>query len=43
MRHRSPETARRILVVDDNADAADSFAMLLQVRGDEVCIAYDGE
>jgi len=35
--------AKRVLVVDDNADAADSLAMLLQVRGDEVRIAYDGE
>jgi DNA-binding response OmpR family regulator len=34
---------RRILVVDDNVDAADSLAMLLQVRGDDVRIAYDGE
>ncbi len=34
---------RRVLVVDDNADAADSLAMLLQVRGDEVQVAYDGE
>ena len=34
--------ARRILVVDDNADAADSLGMLLQVRGDEVRVAYDG-
>ena len=34
---------RRVLVVDDNADAADSLAMLLQVRGDEVRVAYDGE
>jgi CheY-like chemotaxis protein len=33
---------RRILVVDDNADAADSLGMLLEVRGDEVRIAYDG-
>jgi DNA-binding response OmpR family regulator len=32
-----------VLVVDDNADAADSLAMLLQVRGDEVRVAYDGE
>ena len=31
-----------MLVVDDNADAADSLAMLLEVRGDEVRIAYDG-
>ena len=35
--------ARRVLVVDDNADAADSLAMLLQVRGEEVRVAYDGE
>lgn len=35
--------ARRVLVVDDNADAADSLAMLLQVRGDDVRVAYDGE
>jgi DNA-binding response OmpR family regulator len=33
---------RRILVVDDNIDAADSLGMLLQVRGDEVRVAYDG-
>jgi len=35
--------ARRVLVVDDNTDAADSLAMLLQVRGDDVRVAYDGE
>jgi CheY-like chemotaxis protein len=34
--------SRRILVVDDNADAADSLGMLLEVRGDQVRIAYDG-
>ena len=34
---------RRVLVVDDNADAADSLAMLLEVRGDAVRVAYDGE
>jgi CheY-like chemotaxis protein len=33
---------RRILVVDDNRDAADSLAMLLQARGHEVRVAYDG-
>ena len=33
----------RVLVVDDNADAADSLAMLLQVRGEQVRVAYDGE
>jgi DNA-binding response OmpR family regulator len=34
--------ARRVLVVDDNQDAADSLAMLLGVRGEDVRIAYDG-
>jgi CheY-like chemotaxis protein len=33
---------RRILVVDDNADAADSLAMLFEARGDHVRTAYDG-
>jgi CheY-like chemotaxis protein len=35
--------AHRILVVDDNADAADSLAMLLRLEGQEVTVAYDGE
>jgi DNA-binding response OmpR family regulator len=42
MHAQSGDTARRVLVVDDNEDAADSLAMLLTVRGDEVRIAYDG-
>jgi PAS domain S-box-containing protein len=32
----------RILVVDDNKDAADSLAMLLRVDGNDIRIAYDG-
>jgi PAS domain S-box-containing protein len=32
----------RVLVVDDNRDVADSFAMLLEVLGAEVQVAYDG-
>src|SRR6267378_3417642 len=42
MHAQSGDTARRVLVVDDNEDAADSLAMLLTVRGDKVRIAYDG-
>lgn len=34
--------ARRVLVVDDNTDAADSLATLLGVMGYEVRTAYDG-
>ncbi len=37
-----PMGARRVLVVDDNTDAAESLAMLLEVRGNEVRVAYDG-
>ncbi|HXX48312.1 MAG TPA: PAS domain S-box protein [Myxococcota bacterium] len=33
---------RRFLVVDDNRDAADSLALLLEVYGAEVRVAYDG-
>jgi signal transduction histidine kinase/ActR/RegA family two-component response regulator len=35
--------ARRILLVDDNTDAANSMAMLLRLAGHEVRTAYDGE
>ena len=35
--------SRRILVVDDNIDAAQSLAFLLQAEGHEVCLAHDGE
>jgi PAS domain S-box-containing protein len=33
---------RRVLVVDDNRDAADSLAVLLRLMGQDVCVAYDG-
>jgi CheY-like chemotaxis protein len=33
---------RRILVVDDNVDAGDSLAVLLQMHGQEVAVARDG-
>ncbi|HYD93840.1 MAG TPA: ATP-binding protein [Noviherbaspirillum sp.] len=34
---------RRVLVVDDNRDAADTLAEFLQLEGHEVRVAYDGE
>ena len=33
----------RVLVVDDNRDAADSLAMMLSLEGADVRVAYDGE
>jgi len=37
-----PAARRRILVADDNRDAADSLAMLLELQGHETRVAYDG-
>jgi CheY-like chemotaxis protein/two-component sensor histidine kinase len=37
-----PMTRRRVLVVDDNADIADSQAMMLELLGNEVRTAHDG-
>ena len=36
-------TKRRILVADDNRDAADSLAFMLRIAGHEVRSAYDGQ
>jgi nitrogen-specific signal transduction histidine kinase/CheY-like chemotaxis protein len=36
------EMARRIVLIDDNVDAAESLAMLLRLKGHEVHVAYDG-
>jgi PAS domain S-box-containing protein len=35
-------TARRVLIVDDSLDGAESLAMLLQVGGHETHLAHDG-
>ncbi|HEX3125964.1 MAG TPA: CheR family methyltransferase [Thermoanaerobaculia bacterium] len=34
--------SRRVLVVDDNVDTAESLAMLLRMKGHDVQVAYDG-
>lgn len=34
--------SQRVLVVDDNADAAESLSLLLQVQGHEVKVVHDG-
>jgi PAS domain S-box-containing protein len=35
-------SGKRLLVVDDNQDAAMSLAALLQLQGHDVCVAHDG-
>lgn len=40
---RARVAPRRVLVVDDNRDAAESIALLLQFEGNEVEVEFDGE
>ena len=40
--HHAPGS-RKILVVDDNVDAADTLEALLRIEGFSVAVAYDGE
>ena len=42
-RAAAPRPGQRIVVVDDNRDAASSLSMLLELLGHEVRTAYDGE
>jgi PAS domain S-box-containing protein len=35
-------TERRVLIVDDNLDSADSLAMLLEISGNKTFLAHDG-
>ena len=37
-----PSLERRILIVDDNLDSADSLAMLLEITGNKTYMAHDG-
>lgn len=41
-REPASTVAKRVLVVEDNDDAATSLAKLLQVLGQETCVAHDG-
>lgn len=40
----TPKSAsqRRVLIVDDNVDSADSLAMLLEITGNQTYLAHDG-
>ena len=38
----TPSNRPRVLVVDDNRDAADSLGVLLEFLGAEVCVTHDG-
>jgi len=40
--NRAPAATRRVLIVDDNADAADSLCALLQMSGHEAKTVYRG-
>jgi CheY-like chemotaxis protein len=40
---RRAAVRRRILVVDDNVDAAETLAALLELQGHRVAVAHDGE
>jgi two-component system CheB/CheR fusion protein len=41
-KERTPVVMRRVLIADDNRDAADSLGSILRVLGHDVRIAYDG-
>jgi CheY-like chemotaxis protein len=41
-RATQPDRGRKVLIVDDNRDGADSLAMLLELLGHEVRVAYNG-
>ena len=40
--HGPRSSSRRVLIADDNRDAAESLAVLLRMDGHEVTLAYDG-
>jgi len=40
--HTEKPMRRRVLIADDNRDAADSLAMLLRIEGHDVTVVHDG-
>ncbi|HSS78630.1 MAG TPA: response regulator [Thermoanaerobaculia bacterium] len=42
IRQEAPQRPRRCLLIEDHVDAAESLAMLLQLIGHEVEVAFDG-
>ena len=38
----APSSSRRVLLVDDNVDAANSLALMLRLQGHEVLVFHDG-
>jgi len=38
----APATTRRVLIVDDNQDAAESLALLVELLGAEAHVCFDG-
>ena len=42
IRDSSPTVRRRVLIVDDNVDGAQSLAMMLKLHGHETHVAHDG-
>lgn len=40
--HANSKLQRRVLVVDDNCDSAESMSMMLKLSGHEVAVAHDG-
>jgi CheY-like chemotaxis protein len=39
---QAPHASRRILIVDDNADAANTLGRLLALLGYDICVVHDG-
>jgi CheY-like chemotaxis protein/two-component sensor histidine kinase len=38
----APQVSKRVLIADDNKDAADSLAMLLRMDGHDITVVHDG-